>query len=53
MRRFQADNKLAGTGQPSAHSLKKLGVSKRSNDGYAVPVSSVIEKEKKPAPPNQ
>lgn len=53
MKRFQADNKLSGTGQPSAHSLKKLGVSKRSTDGYAVPVSSVIEKEKKPAPPNQ
>lgn len=53
MKRFQADNKLAGTGQPSAHALKKLGVSKRNNDGYAVPVSNVIEKEKKPAPPSQ
>jgi peptidoglycan hydrolase-like protein with peptidoglycan-binding domain len=53
MKQFQADNKLSETGHPSAHTLKKLGVSKRNKDGYAVPVSSVIEKEKKPAPLNQ
>jgi hypothetical protein len=50
MKQFQADNKLQQTGYPSAHTLKKLGVSKRGTDSYAVPVGSVIEKEKKPAP---
>jgi hypothetical protein len=48
MKRFQTFNKLPATGLPSAHTLKKLGVSKRSNDGYAAPVNSVSEREKKP-----
>ena len=60
MREFQADNGIQANGQPSAHSLKKLGVSKRVNDGYAVPVASVSassgdkdkEKDKKQPPKN-
>jgi murein L,D-transpeptidase YcbB/YkuD len=48
MKRFQVANGLPATGMPSAHTLKKLGVSKRSNDGYAVPVNSITEQEKKP-----
>ncbi|HYP28871.1 MAG TPA: peptidoglycan-binding domain-containing protein, partial [Blastocatellia bacterium] len=44
MKKFQVSNGLPATGLPSAHTLKKLGVSKRSNDGYAVPVSSSKEK---------
>lgn len=47
MKQFQADNGLSQTGLPSAPLLKKLGVPKRSNDGYAVPVNSVSENEKK------
>ncbi|HMG33971.1 MAG TPA: peptidoglycan-binding domain-containing protein [Blastocatellia bacterium] len=43
---FQSDNGLPPTGQPSAAMLKKLGVSKRPNDGYAVPVSSVTTRTK-------
>jgi peptidoglycan hydrolase-like protein with peptidoglycan-binding domain len=50
MKQFQADNRLPRTGLPSASALKKLGVSKGSNDGYAVPVSRVSETEKKPPP---
>ncbi|HJQ69808.1 MAG TPA: peptidoglycan-binding domain-containing protein [Blastocatellia bacterium] len=48
MRQFQAASRLPTTGLPSAHTLKRLGVAKRSNDGYAVPVKSVSEGEKKP-----
>jgi peptidoglycan hydrolase-like protein with peptidoglycan-binding domain len=48
MKQFQVANKLPTTGMPSAHTLKRLGVAKRSNDGYAVPVKSVAEAEKKP-----
>lgn len=48
MKQFQGANKLPATGMPSAHTLKRLGVTKRSNDGYAVPVKSVSEGEKKP-----
>jgi hypothetical protein len=48
MKQFQAANRLPTTGLPSAHTLKRLGVAKRSNDGYAVPVKSVSEGEKKP-----
>lgn len=44
---YQARNGLSQTGLPSAPLLKKLGVPKRSNDGYAVPVTSVSETEKK------
>jgi peptidoglycan hydrolase-like protein with peptidoglycan-binding domain len=50
MKQFQAANRLPETGTPTAAALKKLGVSKRSNDGYAVPVNSVSESEKKPSP---
>ena len=41
MKEFQAGNGLPRTGLPSAPSLKKLGVPKRSNDSYAVPVTTV------------
>jgi hypothetical protein len=47
MKKFQARSGVAPTGMPSALALKKLGVSKRSNDGYAVPVTSVSETQKK------
>ena len=47
MKQFQAKNGLSQTGLPSARLLKKLGVSKRSNDGYAVPVKSVSETDQK------
>jgi len=50
MKQFQADSGLPRTGLPSAAVLKKLGVSKRSNDGYAVPVNRVSETEKKSPP---
>jgi peptidoglycan hydrolase-like protein with peptidoglycan-binding domain len=50
MKQFQAANGIPETGTPSAASLKKLGVSKRSNDGYAVPVNSVSESDKKRPP---
>ncbi|MEW6209248.1 MAG: peptidoglycan-binding domain-containing protein [Acidobacteriota bacterium] len=46
VKEFQADNSLSQTGMPSAHLLKKLGVAKTSNDGYAVPVKKAIESEK-------
>ena len=46
MKEFQAANNLPASGTPSALSLKKLGVSKTSNDGYAVPVKSVSVSEK-------
>ena len=47
MKRFQLANNLSATGLPSAHALKKLGVSKRSNDSYAVPVKSSAQADKK------
>jgi hypothetical protein len=47
MKRFQSKSGMSGTGMPSALALKKLGVSKRTNDGYAVPVTSVSENKKK------
>jgi len=47
MKQYQAQNGMSQTGLPSAPLLKKLGVPKRSNDGYAVPVNSVSETEKK------
>jgi hypothetical protein len=57
MKQFQAGNGLQATGLPSAQSLKKLGVSKGSNDGYAVPVKGATETGKKPdaqaAPPEK
>jgi hypothetical protein len=51
MKQFQAANGFAETGSPSAPALKKLGVAKRSNDGYAMPVNSVSESERKQRPP--
>lgn len=45
MKQFQYDNGFPTTGQPSALALKRLGVSKRPQDGYAVPVSSVADKD--------
>jgi hypothetical protein len=47
MKQFQADNGFSASGLPSAASLKKLGVTKRSNDGYAVPINSATEDSKK------
>lgn len=47
MKKFQAANGMSQTGLPSAALLKKLGVPKRSNDGYAVPVNSVSQTDKK------
>jgi hypothetical protein len=51
MKQFQAANGFSETGSPSAPALKKLGVAKRSNDGYAMPVNSVSENERKQRPP--
>jgi hypothetical protein len=51
MKGFQAANGFSMTGAPSAPALKKLGVSKRSNDGFAMPVNSVSESERKARPP--
>jgi len=47
VKQYQAKNGMQQTGLPSAPFLKRLGVSKRSNDGYAVPVNAVSETEKK------
>jgi len=47
IKQYQAQNGMPQTGLPSAPFLKRLGVSKRSNDGYAVPVNAVSESEKK------
>jgi hypothetical protein len=52
MKDYQARNGMSQTGLPSAPLLKRLGVPKRSNDGYAVPVTRVSETEKK-RPHNQ
>lgn len=46
VKEFQARNSLSQTGMPSASMLKKLGVAKTSNDGYAVPVKKAIESDK-------
>ena len=51
MKQFQAANGFPETGAPSAPALKKLGVAKRSNDGYAMPVNSVRESDRKQHPP--
>lgn len=48
MKQFQAASGLATTGLPSAFTLKKLGVSKTSGDGYSVPVKSVSQNDKRP-----
>jgi peptidoglycan hydrolase-like protein with peptidoglycan-binding domain len=47
MKQYQTRSGMRGTGLPTASALKKLGVSKRSNDGYAVPVTRVSENRKK------
>lgn len=47
MKKFQAAHGMSQTGLPSAPLLKKLGVPKRPNDGYAVPVNSVSQGDKK------
>ena len=49
-KKYQAANGLPPTGLPSAPLLKKLGVAKRTNDGYAVPVNAVTGSEKKRPP---
>jgi hypothetical protein len=46
VKEFQARNSMSQTGMPSALMLKKLGVAKSSNDGYAVPVKKASEGEK-------
>lgn len=51
MKGFQAANGFPVTGTPTAPALKKLGVAKRSNDGFAMPVNSVSESERKTRPP--
>ena len=51
MKQFQAENGFPASGLPSAHALRKLGVAKRSNDGYAVPINSATEDQKKPSQP--
>ncbi len=45
MKQYQQANKLHPSGLPSAHALKKLGVSKRKNDDYAVSVKSAKDKD--------
>ncbi|MFY9607985.1 MAG: peptidoglycan-binding domain-containing protein [Blastocatellia bacterium] len=47
MKQYQVRSGMRATGMPSAPALKKLGVSKRTNDDYAVPVTSVSETRKK------
>src|SRR5262249_3870841 len=49
MKQFQTDNGFPASGLPSAHTLKKLGVTKRTNDGYAVPINSATEDQKRPS----
>lgn len=51
MKQFQGASGFPQTGMPSAPALKKLGVSKRSNDGFAVPVNNVSEAAHKQRPP--
>ena len=48
MKRFQMANNLSASGLPSAHALKKLGVSKRPDNGYAVSVKSSASPDRKP-----
>ena len=44
MKRFQTAKGLPATGLPSAHTIKLLGISKGSNDGYSVPIKKASEK---------
>jgi hypothetical protein len=48
MKRFQMANNLSASGLPSAHALKKLSVSKRPDNGYAVTVKSSASADRKP-----
>lgn len=43
MKQYQEAHSLNATGLPSAHSLKKLGVSKRSNATYATPIKKASD----------
>jgi hypothetical protein len=52
MKQFQANNGFPTSGLPSAATLKRLGVSKRSNNGYAVPINNATEDLKKPSQPS-
>jgi hypothetical protein len=47
MKAFQSDNGISATGMPSAPSLKRLGVSKRPQDGYAIPVRAAAKEPEK------
>jgi hypothetical protein len=51
MKQFQMGNGFRASGLPSAESLKRLGVAKNSNDGYAVPIGNGIAPAKKPTDP--
>jgi peptidoglycan hydrolase-like protein with peptidoglycan-binding domain len=44
MKRFQIRHGLPASGLPTASTLKVLGVSKNSNDGYSTPVKRAVEK---------
>lgn len=48
MKKFQVANNLQASGLPSAHALKKLGVSKRGNSLSQVPVKTKSDTEKEP-----
>lgn len=50
MKQYQLANGLPQTGLPSAPLLKRLGVSKHSNDGYAVPVKNAVSESEKKRP---
>lgn len=43
MRQYQQANNLSASGLPSAHTLKKLGVAKRSNSTYATPIKKASD----------
>lgn len=43
MKQYQQANNLSPSGMPSAHALKKLGVSKRSNSTYATPIKKASD----------
>ena len=45
MKQYQQANSLNASGLPSAHSLKKLGVSKRSNASAATPIKKAADGE--------
>ncbi len=48
MKKFQLANNLQASGLPSAHALKRLGVSKRGNSLSQVPVKTKSDVEKQP-----